>query len=133
MSFEPAAVSPLAGARLNAAFAAAAAASAAAGERHVRAVHLMFDAGRSINPAVDLGQVSQQQQRAGSSISSREQHWEMHIMLVMVAPPAQQPHCSSRCQSNSIDCTCLGLPDATLSELCKVACLPAICLLPGSG
>lgn len=31
--------------------------AAAAGERQLRAVHLMFDAGRSINPAVDLGQV----------------------------------------------------------------------------
>ncbi|WIA12062.1 hypothetical protein OEZ85_012139 [Tetradesmus obliquus] len=29
----------------------------ATGERQLRAVHLMFDAGRSINPAVDLGQV----------------------------------------------------------------------------
>jgi xanthine dehydrogenase molybdopterin-binding subunit B len=35
----------------------ACAAIAAAGERELRAVQLMFDAGRSINPAVDLGQV----------------------------------------------------------------------------
>lgn len=32
-------------------------AAAASGERRLLSVNLMFDAGRSINPAVDLGQV----------------------------------------------------------------------------